>query len=301
MAFTPGTLVQQSLPPSPPNPGLPQIWGYYTTDNQATVSAADYFDLNPGYPIGRNTTWYVGDVINCVCSDGNVTLNVTAVTPHVTTAYPPADIAAGSITNAMLGAKVVNAAKIADATITATQIANTTITATQIANNTITATQIANNVITDTQVLANGLTGASLDLSVPRSVTISLTAAQFKALYDTPIQVVAAPGANKAIIVTNAALMMAFGAAQYTAGGAIALQYDSTIHGAGTAASATIAAATVNGWAASSGIVVAGALASTGLTTVANKGLYISNATADFATGDSTFKLTVNYYVVPTA
>ena len=41
MAFTPGTLVQQSLPPSPPSPGLPQIWGYYTTDNQATVSAAD--------------------------------------------------------------------------------------------------------------------------------------------------------------------------------------------------------------------------------------------------------------------
>lgn len=46
MAFTPGTLVQQSLPPSPPSPGLPQIWGYYTTDNQATGDSTFKLTVN---------------------------------------------------------------------------------------------------------------------------------------------------------------------------------------------------------------------------------------------------------------
>jgi hypothetical protein len=108
MSFKPGNLVQWNVTPTPPKRGLPQWWGYFTTDTIATVQAADYFNLNYGLVIGRNTTWYVGDQIYCVCADGVTELQITAVTPNVTTTAGNANIPAGSITHAMLGANIVD-------------------------------------------------------------------------------------------------------------------------------------------------------------------------------------------------
>lgn len=118
MSFNPGNLVQWNVSPQPPHFGLPQWWGYLTTDTIATVSAADYFDLNPGNPIGRNTTWFIGDLLYCVCSDGVVELQISAITPHVTTTASSAQIPAGSIVTAMIANGAVTTVKIADANVT---------------------------------------------------------------------------------------------------------------------------------------------------------------------------------------
>lgn len=153
--------------------------------------------------------------------------------------------------------------------------------------------------------LGNGLDFASTALELKPSylnvVEVSLTAAQFNGMYATPVQVIAAPGANKAIIVNHAVLNMTFVSAQYAAGGAVGLQYGNSAHLAGTAASATEAATDFTGAAASTLFRFGGGL-STGaaISAAANAAVYISNATAAFTTGDSTFKLWVWYEVIPT-
>lgn len=123
--------------------------------------------------------------------------------------------------------------------------------------------------------------------------TGTLTAAQFNGMYAAPVQLIAAAGANTLIIVKQLVLELVYGAAQFASGGVVNAQYDSTVHGGGTAATTTVAAATINGAAASSSLMLTGALALAANTTCVNKGIYLSNATGAFTTGDSTF----NYYV----
>lgn len=277
MAFTPGTLVQQSLPPSPPQYGLPQIWGYYTaSDNQATVSAADYFNLNPGLIIGRNSTFFIGDVINCVCTDGNIQLQITALTPNILTAVPNADIAAGSITTAMLGANIVTAAKIANGAITTTQIN---------ASAGIVGTQLAANTLSDTQIAVGGVSSASLNPNTIQYAKVPMTLANFTGMYAAPFQLVAAPAAGQMIVLQTMLLDWVYGSAALTAGGAITAQLGNTVHAGGVIVSGSIAAADLTGLSASSGEIANGLLAITANTSLTAVGLYLSNATAAFATG----------------
>ena len=129
----------------------------------------------------------------------------------------------------------------------------------------------------------------------PTTAVITMTAAQWNGMYAAPYLIVAAPGANNILTVGSVYIYEVFGTAQFAVGGTVALQYDSTVHGAGTLASATVANTVVNGWAASSGIRLAGALASAASTVFVNKGLYLSNDTAAFTTGDGTFRIVVSY------
>lgn len=147
---------------------------------------------------------------------------------------------------------------------------------------------------------ANAVTSAKTAATLMQYAEVDMTAAQWNGMYGAPVQLVAAPGANKVIVVDKIVLNMTFVSAQYAAGGVVAAQYDSTVHGAGSPASATIAAATVNGYAASTGIMVDGAMASVLFTAMVNKGLYLSNQTGAFTTGDSTWKIQVWYRVVAT-
>lgn len=335
MAFNPQNLTLTSSPVNPnvtdfpvpvvPASPLPQQWSYYAgSDTIATVEAAGYFKYFAGW---QNTAAYndghyfqKGDLIYCVCNDGNTTLCVTQVGSTIDTdalAQP-----AGAITTADLANNAVTAAKIANATITTTQISNTAgITGAQLANNTVTATQIANGTITTTQIsgtagitgsqiaattitgsnlAANTLGSGQIDPTVIQYVRVPMTAAQWNGMYAAPMQLIAAPGAGKAIIVHRVDLSMTFVSAQYAAGGAVICQYDSTINGGGTNAcgTSTIAAATVNGYAASSAVGLAGLLPSSAATAIANKGLYLSNQTGAFTTGDSTWNIFVWYSVV---
>ena len=162
------------------------------------------------------------------------------------------------------------------------------------------ALTIANNAVTTAKILANAVTSAKLALNTLQYVAVPVTATQFKAAYATPLLVLAAGGANTLIVVNRAVLAMTYVSAQYTAGGATGLQYGSTAHLAAPKATATLAAATINADAASTSNMVAGAIADIPFSTSANTALYLSNDTAAFATGDSTFVLHLWYTVIPT-
>ena len=148
---------------------------------------------------------------------------------------------------------------------------------------------------------ATPVTTAAFDSSGPiLTSTVTVSAANFLAMYATPLVLVAAGGANTMHIVHDVAYEVDYGSAQFAAGGAVGVQYDSTANGAGTAASATVAAATFNGYTADSVVGADGALASAASSTVVNKGLYLSNATAAFTTGDSVVYVHITYSTVST-
>lgn len=134
-------------------------------------------------------------------------------------------------------------------------------------------------------------------------VVVPLTAAQLLGMYAAPVAILGLPGTNNSILVHQAFLEVNYGSAQTANGGVIKLQYDSTINGGGVAASGTIAAATLNGVAADTNLGIGGLIGSSGSIALAssrNKPLYISNATAAFITGDSTYKVHVWYQIVYT-
>lgn len=134
-------------------------------------------------------------------------------------------------------------------------------------------------------------------------IEVSMTAAQWNAMYATPFQLIATPGTNNLIVVDSMLLEMTFVSADYASGGVVAAQYDSTAHGAGVLATNSEAAADFFAAASTSfrfqGIFgnTVGALP---FSTTVNKGLYLSNATGAFTTGDSTWTVKVWYKVVPT-
>lgn len=143
--------------------------------------------------------------------------------------------------------------------------------------------------------------GISVANSVLQYASVAITAAQFNGMYAAPFLLIAAPGANRQIIIDQMVLVMTFVSAQYAAGGVVAAQYDSTVHGAGVLATAAEAAADFTGAAASTTFRQSMSLAVAPFTTTVNKGIYLSNATAAFTTGDSTFVAKIWYHTIATA
>jgi hypothetical protein len=96
---------------------------------------------------------------------------------------------------------------------------------------------------------------------------------------------------------------MTFVSAAYAAGGVVGIQYDATTHGAGVAASNTEAAADFFA-AASTAFqfngVSGNTVAISPFTTSVNKGLYLSNLTGAFTTGDGTWVVHLWYSIIPT-
>jgi len=116
----------------------------------------------------------------------------------------------------------------------------------------------------------------------------SLTAAEIKALNTTPIEVVAAPGAGKVLELVGATLIFDYGTTQMAAGGAVVLEEETS----GTDLSSTVADTVIQAAADSINTMIPVAAAVT-----ANKGIFITNATADFTTGDSVARVKVAYRV----
>ena len=145
--------------------------------------------------------------------------------------------------------------------------------------------------------LGSGSAAASsagfLTPDVVQIATVSLTAAQILGMYATPVQLVAAPGAGKSIVLHRLLLRLVYGTTQFASGGTVSAEYDSVAHAAGTLATGTIAAATINAAASSDNMLPGIAVAPT-----QNKGLFISNATGAFTTGDSTATVYVWYSII---
>lgn len=163
--------------------------------------------------------------------------------------------------------------------------------------------QVANN-LSDVANATTSRTNLNLGVDVINKASVTLTAAQFNGMYATPVQLIAAPGANKLIVVDRMALVMTFVSADYAAGGVVAAQYDSTAHGAGVLATNSEAAADFFA-SASTTFVFNGTSGNTvgalPFSTTVNKGIYLSNATGAFTTGDSTFVVDIWYKIIATA
>lgn len=168
-------------------------------------------------------------------------------------------------------------------------------------------------VLADAQgiTLGNGLEFTGTALDVPNTnliyAAVPITAAQWNGMYAAPHLLIAAPGANKLIVVDRMVLAMTFVSAAYAAGGVVAAQWDSVVNGGGQHATNTEAAADFFA-AASSAFMFIGnnGNASTtdgGLVPFAanvNKGLYLSNKTGAFTTGDGTWVAHIWYKIIPT-
>lgn len=122
------------------------------------------------------------------------------------------------------------------------------------------------------------------------AVTINLSAADIIAMYTTPVTVLAAPGSGKAIVVDRFVFNFDYGTTQFTGGGNITLKYSG-----GATITSTMANTKVQ--AASDSIATVGALA-TEVTVSSNTAVQITNASAAFAAGDGTAKLTVYFSVI---
>lgn len=162
------------------------------------------------------------------------------------------------------------------------------------------AVTIAAGAVTGSKIAANTVDYANIALDVAATATVALTAAQINGMYATPVLILAAPGVGKLIVIDQIIWDIAYGTAQFASGGAIAAQYGNTVHGAGPAASGSLAAASLNGVAASGYLSNGGISGSLSVTAAAslNTGVYISNATGAFTTGDSTANLIIRYRVI---
>jgi len=132
---------------------------------------------------------------------------------------------------------------------------------------------------------------------------VAITAAQFNGMAAAPVQLVAAQGANTLIVIEQMQLVMTFVSAQYASGGIVAAQYDSTATGLGVKATNTEQAADFTGAAASTTFLFNGTSGNgsqAAFTTSVNKGVFLSNQTGAFTTGDSTFIAKVYYRVIST-
>jgi len=150
-----------------------------------------------------------------------------------------------------------------------------------------------------TAIGANKVLSSMISPLVRKYTTVAITAAQFNGMYAAPKLLVAAGGANTLVVIDQLQLVMTYVSANYAAGGVAAVQYDSTANGAGVIASSTLAADTFQAAASTTFTMNAGVVALPFTTTV-NKGLYLSNITGAFTTGDSTFVAHIWYRIIPT-
>ena len=262
----------------------PNLVGIVTSASLATITTAGYLTNESDNIASLNNgafEWQSGDYVLIQYSGGegwftydstNATFVAAPTSPgSLSDTLASAHIFVGSAGNVATGVAVSG-----DAT-----LANTG------------ALTIANNAVTSAKVATNLLQYA----------TVSISAAEFNGMYAAPKQIIANAGANTLIVLERAALVMTYGSANFANGGVVAFQYDSTVHGAGVAASNTEAAADFFAAASTSfqfNGVAGDTVAIAPFTSTVNKGIYLSNATGAFDTGDSTFVCHAWYRVIPT-
>lgn len=158
------------------------------------------------------------------------------------------------------------------------------------------ATIIASGALT---IANDAVTSAKTSPLMLKYASVAVSAAEFNGMYAAPKLLVAAGGADTLHVLDKCDLLMTYVSANYANGGVAHIQYDSTANGAGVIASTTLAAATFQA-AASTGFVFNGGVVPQTFTTCVNKGLYLSNITGAFDTGDSTFVAHLWYKTIPT-
>jgi hypothetical protein len=280
----------------------PRYFSYATADDTAAqVGAANYFIAD-----AIIFDLAVDDIIMCVCSDANTFLQVTAVDTEAKTMTTTPFTAAGAVDTANIedgavtNAKVNAAAAIAFSKLEVMTSGNILVgSAANVAAEVTMAGDVTIVAAGTTAIGANKVLSSMMSPLVMKYAAVTLSAAQFNGMYGAPVVLVAAGGANTLITLHRAELAMTYVSAQYAAGGVVAIQYDSTINGAGIIASTTQAAADFAD-AASTSNAFEGGIVKQPFATCVNKALYLSNVTQAFTTGDSTFVMHLWYSIIPT-
>ena len=246
-------------------------------DTVAQISAANYF-------LSIYPELKVGDWIFVNGTDGSTILIVlTSSSAGVTTA---GFAASGSVNTANIVNNAVTFAKMQE-----------------IATHTLLGNPTGGTTEVSEVTLGNGLEFSSTTLRVPLTnlqyVAVPITAAEFNGMYAAPKELVAAGGANTLLVLDKCDLLLTYNSAAYAAGGVAAVQYDNTVHGAGVLASTTNAAAAFQ-VTASTGFIFNGGVDPQTFSTCVNKGLFLSNLTGAFTTGDSDMVAHVWYKTIPT-
>lgn len=148
------------------------------------------------------------------------------------------------------------------------------------------------------EVLTATATTVTVSANGAQRASVAMTAAEWLGMYAAPKILIAAPGANKLIRVDAVVYEVDYGTVQFANGGVVAPQYRSTVNGGGTLCTGTIAAATVQGWAADNISTEVSVEVSTTAANTVNQGIYLSNATAAFTAGDSLVTVHLDYRIV---
>lgn len=278
----------------------PQLFSYASAvDAIATISGANYF-------ADEVQNLCVGDIIIAVGSDASNMLQVATVNRDAGTITVIGFTVSGSVDTAnIVDGAVTNAKVNAAAAIDFSKLA--VLASTNILVGSAGGVATSRAVTGDVTIGNTGVTaiGASKVLSsmisplVLKYAAVAITAAEFNGMYAAPKLLVAAGGANTLLVLDKLDLLMTYGAANYAAGGVAAVQYDSTANGAGVIASSTLSAATFQA-AVSTGYMFNTGVVPQTFSTCVNKGLYLSNISGAFTTGDSAFVAHVWYKVIPT-
>jgi hypothetical protein len=253
------------------NNDVQKVWVYngsLTGSNEAlaTIAASGYFNafmVNLTLGLGPLS---VNDLIYIVGNDGSQFYTVTAITTNVT-------ISAFSTAGLVGTANLDNLA--------------------------VTTAKIDNLAVTNGKIAANAVDSAKLAVTTVQYAAVPITAAEFNGMYAAPKQLVAAAGANTLLVLDRVLLAMTYDSAAYAAGGVAHVQYDDTANGAGVIASTTLAAASFQDTASTVYSFNAGVVEYPFATCV-NQGLFLSNITGAFTTGDSDMVAHVWYKVIPT-
>lgn len=147
-----------------------------------------------------------------------------------------------------------------------------------------------------TQGTRGGFKVGSLNMpgNIFRTVQVPVTSAQILAANATPVTLIAAPGAGKAISVEEIFFRMDRTGTAYANGGALEFRYTNA---SGAKVTADIAASVVTtGGAGTEYNIVRGV--TTSLTPLANAAIVMDNATAAFITGTGTAIVTIKYRIV---
>lgn len=258
----------------------PNIVHVLATDTLAQVVADDYVLSQADEIAALNNgvwEWLAGDIIAMQASDGNTWLQFSGSDFDTFVAMP----VGGGLSTSLLSGRIFvgNAGNIATgvAMSGAATIDNAGV------------VSLANNA-----VLSANLSPLAL-----KYAAVTISAAQFNGMYAAPKLLVAAGGANTLVVLKQAQLVMTYGSANYAAGGVAAIQWAATANGAGIIASNTYSAATFQAAASTAWNFNPGVVPET-LATVTNQGLYLSNITGAFTTGDSAMVMHLWYAVIPT-
>ena len=239
-----------------------------STDNAATIAGANYF-------AGLVHEVALGDLLFVNASDAYVPLRVATL-----------DRVAGTITTESIEGGI---GSLPSGQILVGSAANVPTAVTMSGD----ATMTNAGVVT--------VAGSAPAATYQNTVTISITAADVIAAYTTPKVLVAAPAAGFRYIVTSVQYDILYGTAQFTGGGLFGVQINNTANGLGKAVHNFLAGGQLN--AASENSVyttVSTALSGDSADYVA-QGIYFSNKTAAFATGDSNIDIHITYSTVATA